>query len=280
MGPRPGRRTTCGVATTCTTGPGARPTMTTGLSRSASTGPSIRTARRSSSSMSAARSSLPLAYVTSMDIAADPHLLDGASALVSLGHDEYWSPPERASVTAARDAGVNLAFLGANAMFRRTRLAATGVGPDRLVICYRTSYLEDPMYGKDNALVTTDWREPPSPEPESSLTGTLYESNPTTADYVVATPDSWIFAGTGVAAGPSFPGRVGAEYDRVNPEIPVQRPIQVLAHSPLPCRAINSFADSAYYTHSSGAGVFNSGTMRWVQAIDGGGEYGIDVAAR
>src|ERR1035437_8136638 len=157
MGPRPGRRTTCGVATTCTTGPGARPTMTTGLSRSASTGPSIRTARRSSS-----------------------------------------------SVTAARDAGVNLAFLGANAMFRRTRLAATGVGPDRLVICYRTSYLEDPMYGKDNALVTNDWRQPPSPEPESSLTGTLYESNPTTADYVVATPDSWIFAGTGVAAGTRF----------------------------------------------------------------------------
>ena len=30
--------------------------------------------------------------MTSMDIAADPHLLDGASALISLGHDEYWTP--------------------------------------------------------------------------------------------------------------------------------------------------------------------------------------------
>ena len=55
---------------------------------------------------------LNLAYVTSMDIAADPHLLDGASALLSLGHDEYWTPEERANVTAARNAGVNLAFLG------------------------------------------------------------------------------------------------------------------------------------------------------------------------
>ena len=35
---------------------------------------------------------LDLAYVTSMDIDADPHLLDGASALVSMGHDEYWTP--------------------------------------------------------------------------------------------------------------------------------------------------------------------------------------------
>ena len=53
----------------------------------------------------AERSGLPLAYVTSMDIDGDPHLLDGASALICPGHDEYWSPPERANVTAARDAG-------------------------------------------------------------------------------------------------------------------------------------------------------------------------------
>ena len=71
---------------------------------------------------------LDLAYVTSMDIDADPHLLDGASALVSMGHDEYWTPAERANVTAARDSGVNLAFLGANAMFRRTRLQSTTLG--------------------------------------------------------------------------------------------------------------------------------------------------------
>jgi hypothetical protein len=227
----------------------------------------------------AERMNLPLAYVTSMDIAADPQLLNGASALISLGHDEYWTPAERANVTAARDAGVNLAFLGANAMFRRTRLASTALGENRLVICYRTSYTEDPMYGRDNSLVTTDWREPPYPDPESSLTGTLYESNPTTADYVVVTPSSWIFAGTGVAKGTSFPGLVGTEYDRVNPGAPVQRPIQVLSHSPLTCRGINSYSDSAYYTHASGAGVFNSGTMRWVQAITGGHQYGITPAA-
>ena len=32
---------------------------------------------------------LPLAYTTGMDIAADQQLLDGASALISGGHDEY-----------------------------------------------------------------------------------------------------------------------------------------------------------------------------------------------
>jgi hypothetical protein len=223
----------------------------------------------------AERMGLPLAYVTSMDIAAHRHLLDGASALVSLGHDEYWCPPERAHVTAARDAGVNLAFLGANAMFRRTRLAPARLGSDRLVICYKTSYLEDPMYGKDNALVTSDWREPPDPDPESSLTGTLYESNPTTADFVVVSPRAWLFRGTGVRKGSRFRGLVGAEYDRVNPGYHVERPIQILSHSRLTCRGIRSFADSAYYTHHGGAGVFNAGTMRWVESFGGRNNFGI-----
>jgi hypothetical protein len=221
---------------------------------------------------------LDLAYVTSMDIASDPHLLDGASALVSMGHDEYWTPAERANVTAARNNGVNLAFLGANAMFRRTRLAATSLGGARSVICYKTSYPEDPMYGVDNAAVTSDWREPPDPAPESSLIGTIYEGYPVNAAYVVHSPDSWVFAGTGVSAGASFPNLVGIEYDRVNPAYPVERPIEVLSHSPLTCGGASSYSDSAYYTHAGGAGVFNCGTMRWVEAIYGDAPHGVTGA--
>ena len=215
---------------------------------------------------------LPLAYATSMDIAADPALLDGAAALISPGHDEYWSPAERASVTAARDAGMNIAFLGANAMFRRTRLE------DRLIVCYKTSYARDPMYGVNDTLVTSDWREPPKPDPESTLIGTTYEGYPVDASYVVTAPESWVFAGTGVRAGASFPHLVGVEYDRVNPAYPVPRPIQVLSHSPLTCQGARSYGDSAYYTHSGGAGVFNSGTMRWVEAIYGDQPHGIGGA--
>src|SRR5262249_60048677 len=109
--------------------------------------------------MTLQKGGLDLAYVTSMDIAADPRLLDGASALVSMGHDEYWTPQERANVTAARDKGVNLAFFGANALFRRTRLQPTAVGEAREVVCYKTAYPQDPVYGKDPTEVTSDWRD-------------------------------------------------------------------------------------------------------------------------
>jgi hypothetical protein len=162
-------------------------------------------------------------------------------------------------------------------MFRRIRLAGTPLGDARLVVCYKTSYQRDPLYGKDNGLVTNDYREPPDPQPESAVTGVLYESNPVDAAYVVASPDSWLFQGTGVRAGTRLPGLVGIEYDRVNPGYPVPRPIEVVAHSPLTCRGVNSYADSAYYTHPGGAGVFAAGTMRWVRSLTGNIGFGITM---
>jgi hypothetical protein len=218
---------------------------------------------------------LDLAYVTSMDIAADPHLLDGASALISMGHDEYWTPQERANVTAARDKGVNLAFFGANALFRRTRLEPTALGAARQVVCYKSDYHADPAYAADQSEVTSDWREPPNSDPESSLIGTIYEGYPVDAPFVVSAAGSWVYRGTGVPDGASFPHLVGVEYDRVDPAYPVQRPIEVLSHSPLTCHGVASHGDSAYYTHAGGAGVYNSGTMRWVEAIYGDQPHGI-----
>lgn len=216
------------------------------------------------------RLGLPVAHTTSMELDADPRLATAAKAVITLGHDEYWTQSMRDHVTQARDRGVNVAFLGANACFRRIRLDRSALGSARRVVCYKTDYTKDPMYGRDNAIVTNDWREPPDPRPESTLTGTLYEAYPANAAYVVAEPSAWVFAGTGVKAGDRFGDLVGPEYDRVNPDAPLQRPMTVLSHSKLICKGVNSFSDSAYYNHpSSGAGVINVGTMRWVEAMTG-----------
>lgn len=226
----------------------------------------------------AERLGLPLAYVTSMDVDREPQLLRGAHGVVSLGHDEYWTPAMRERVTAARDAGTNVAFLGANACFRRIRLEPTSAGERRLVVCYKTDWPKDPLYGKDDAAVTTDWREPPHARPENSLTGTLYESNPTDAAYVVAEPGHWLFEGTGARRGTRFANLVGTEYDRVNSGALTPRPIEIIAHSKLVCRGVRTFSDSAYYTTPHGAGVFNTGTMRWVESLTGNGAHGIPPA--
>jgi hypothetical protein len=214
----------------------------------------------------AERTGVPLAYETDVDIDEHPGLLAGARAVISLGHDEYYSAAMRHAILAARGAGTNLAFLGANAMYRHIRFASSALGPDRLEVAYKVARL-DPEYGRDNAATTQDWRDPPVPRPESAITGVLYECNPVNSAYVVYDPHSWIFAGTGVRAGTSFRGLVGPEYDRVNPTVRIPRPIEVLAHSPVRCDGRRTAADTAYYTARSGAGVFASGTMRWVCAM-------------
>jgi hypothetical protein len=155
---------------------------------------------------------------------------------------------------------------GANAIYRHIRFASSPLGPARVIICYKVAGL-DPMHGRRGAQTTQDWRDPPDPRPESVLTGVFYECNPVSVPYVVYDPGIWIFAGTGVRKGASFPGLVGPEYDRVNPAVPFPRPLEVLAHSPLSCGGIRSYSDSAYYTVRGGAGVFASGTMRWVCAM-------------
>jgi hypothetical protein len=221
----------------------------------------------------AERLGLCLAYATDVDLHAVPHLLSGAAAVVTLSHDEYWSSAMRTAVTKARDAGVNVAFLGSNAVFRHIRFASSRFGPDRLEIGYKR--LSDPLYGHNNSEVTVDWREPPVPRPESTLTGVFYECNPVNADMVITDPSSWLFANTPARRGLHLPHAVGPEYDRVNPAVPTPSTIEVLTHSPVRCRGVGSYSDSAYYTVSSGAGVFASGTNWFIRALPEAGGSGV-----
>jgi hypothetical protein len=210
----------------------------------------------------AERLGLPLAYLSSVDLDLDPHVLDGARAVVSEAHDEYWSPAMRAVLTRARDQGVNLAFFGANEVYRRIRLGASPLGPDRIEVNYRNPR-EDPLYGTNNALVTANWPAPPAADPESSLTGQVYAcATPRTA-MVVTDPQGWIWAGTGAGPGMRLPGLIGKEFDTVDMSQPTPRPIEILARSPQTCagRAVSS--DVTYYVAAGGAGVINVGTEGW-----------------
>ena len=215
------------------------------------------------------RAGLDATYWTDVDLHQHPELLLRHRALLSLGHDEYWSTAMRRGATLARDHGVNLAFLGANAVFRHIRLQPSPLGPDREEVNYKpASARADPDWRRDPKEVTTDWREPPVHQPESALLGELYECNPALADGVVVEPDSWLLAGTGLDAGSRLPNLVGPEYDRVTLTFPTPRGVELVLHSPLRCRYHSSFSDVTYYTAPSGAGVVDTGTSSWVCQID------------
>jgi hypothetical protein len=215
------------------------------------------------------RLGLDVTYWTNIDLHRHPEQLLAHRGLVSLGHDEYWSTRMRRGAEAARGHGVNLAFLGANAVYRHIRLRPSPTGPHRQQVNYKPwSVGDDPAWKTDPSQVTTDWRRPPLNNPESRLLGAQYECNPTHAPGVVVQPSSWLFARTGVRAGTILPGLIGDEYDRVQPDAPRPPRVEVLLHSPLQCLGASvrgpSFADTTYYTAASGAGVFNAATSSWV----------------
>src|SRR5262249_55937644 len=60
-------------------------------------------------------------YTTGLDSDRRGALIKQHKAFLSIGHDEYWSAQQRASVESARDAGVHLAFLSGNEVFWKTR---------------------------------------------------------------------------------------------------------------------------------------------------------------
>ncbi|HLY83918.1 MAG TPA: N,N-dimethylformamidase beta subunit family domain-containing protein, partial [Acidimicrobiales bacterium] len=210
---------------------------------------------------------LDVTYVTDTDVHEQPQALQRHRAVFSMGHDEYYSMAMRQALEQARDHGVNLAFLGANAMFRHIRFQSSPLGPDRHEVNYRIAH-DDPLYGVDNADVTVDWRDPPNNQPEGAIIGDFYQCNPVRADMVVTDPSNWLFAGTGAYQGQRLAGVVGSEYDRYDPTSAHPDNVEILTHSPLTCRGKPDYSDATYYTAASHAGVFASGTIDLVGFLD------------
>lgn len=207
------------------------------------------------------RHGLDVTYWTDIDLDQRPQLLARRGALLSLGHDEYWSATMYTTALAARDAGVNLAFFGANACYRHIRLDPGPNGPARRQVCYKIAS-EDPLYGVDNAAVTSNWYAPPDPRPESRLTGAMYIGFPADAGFQAG--PTWLFAGSGMTTGDSLTGLVGSEFDGVDLTLPFPPQLDVLAHSPLVCRGAPGHSDATWYTVPGGGGVFDSGTALWI----------------
>jgi hypothetical protein len=209
---------------------------------------------------------LDITYVTDIDLDQQPDLALRHRAVLSLGHDEYYTTKMYDALEAARDHGVNLAFFGANAVYRRIRLEPGADGtPGRRMVNYRS--VKDPAVKSDPKDATVDWRDPPLLRPEVRLIGIMYECA-ATGSMTIVDPENWVFEGTHVRRGAVMRGLIGSEYDRVYPGRGAPKNLEVLSHSFIDCRGRPSYANSSYYSAPSGAGVFATGTIKWVCAID------------
>lgn len=216
-----------------------------------------------------------IVYTTDIDTHANPDRLLSVKGFISAGHDEYWTAQMYEGVQAARDRGVNLAFLGGNDIYWQIRLEQSSTHqPNRIVTCYRSAQA-DPT--TNPRLRTVKWRN--LGRPEQMLIGVEWANG---ADYVpgkgfpfvVTNSSHWIFAHTGLTDGAQIPDVVGQEWDTLTTRIPLPPHLQytIVAKSELQGGFEYPYyptsVTSVVYQALSGAWVFAAGTVIWGHAVD------------
>ena len=241
------------------------------------------------------RNGVDVSYTTDIDVSTGTTVLTNHKAFLSVGHDEYWSLPERTNVKSARDAGVNMMFLSGNEVYWHTRLEPSIDGTstaNRTLVCYKDTWEPSPI--DPSAEGTSTWRDPRfkvapnASNPENGLTGTLYMSNNTDLAITVSSAEgrSRLWRNSTVASlatGASAtlaPHTVGYESDEDLDN--GSRPAGLMRLSTTTGATQQEVQDVAGYkvapgttTHSltlyraaSGALVFGAGTIQWGWGLD------------
>ena len=121
-----------------------------------------------------------VSYISGMDTATNGSLLLNHKIFMDVGHDEYWTDSQVANVQAARNAGVNLAFMSGNEIFWQTRFEpsiAGGITANRTLVSYKDSHFQtvvDPNgTGTGTFEAPTNWGG--AGMPTNALTGTNFQ---------------------------------------------------------------------------------------------------------
>ena len=221
-----------------------------------------------------------MTYIADFDLDAPTVAINTYKLTVFSGHMEYWSTRMRVTATSARDAGVSLAFFGANDIYWHVRLAASPLGSDRMVVCYKSAQL-DPLTAYQPQEATVRWRDAPLSLPEQSLLGAAYGGGITGfATLTLATGSAPFLSGSSLSAGSGLPDLIGGEYDRVYPNDEPAH-VQIIATSTLTCIPTSlcpasgiDTANATIYTAPSGSLVFDAGTFQWSWGLSDGSVEG------
>jgi hypothetical protein len=220
------------------------------------------------------REEYDVSYGTNVDLHERGELLRRHKAVLSVGHDEYYTQKMFDNLEAARDRGINLGFLGANNIYWQGRFEPSSTGvPNRVFVVYKNQEI-DPV--ADPRLKTIRWRD--TGRPEQTLIGIQYTGatsiNPNSGEFspfVAQNTDSWPYFKSNLKDGDEVRGIIGYEMDRLfteNPDypLPVSTSYTTLGRSVFEDAdegGKDDYSEASIYRAPSGAWVFASGTMSW-----------------
>jgi methionine-rich copper-binding protein CopC len=221
-------------------------------------------------------------------------LIEQHKVLLKSGHDEYWTASEVANVTAARNAGVNMAFFTGNEVYWKTRFAPDAAGEaNRTLITYKETLDSAQTDPSDPPTWTGAWYDPRfSPpadggRPQNALTGQLWTVNAGTSAITVPSQYAALRFWRNTAVASLQPGQtatlanetLGYEWDQdVDNGF---RPAGEFGLSSTTMTAPSVVTDYqedlaaetlthhlTLYRASSGALVFGAGTVQWAWGLN------------
>ncbi|MGE5401163.1 MAG: N,N-dimethylformamidase beta subunit family domain-containing protein [Ignavibacteriales bacterium] len=235
---------------------------------------------------------------STMDVHKDPKFLDNYDVLIVAGHDEYYSRPERMNMERFINRGGRHISLSGNTCWWQVRMEDN----DNTMVCYKSN-TRDPLVGKADSLVTTNWYMPPLNYPETIFLGATFLNAGYVndihhylinwahgyGDYGVWNSQHWIYNNTGLKDGDEF-GRlpndsstaiVGYEVDaalfQYRDGIPVvtgtdMTPTNYRILGTSPCEAA-SYTKGLPVTmglmvNPKGGAVFNSASINWTLGLE------------
>jgi hypothetical protein len=234
-----------------------------------------------------------VSYISGVDASRNGALLLNHRIYTSVGHDEYWTGDQRENVEAARDAGVNLAFMSGNEVYWKARLAASPVSgdADRTLVVHKETR-EGPIDPSEEW--TGTWRDltfagaTDGGRPENALTGTAFQVDSYRADAITipyGQSKLRIWRDTSVAS--TQPGQtatlvknyLGYEWDEAPDNGARPNGLVKLSTTTLPVTqylmdfgnyvgANNATHNLTLYRAPSGALVFGAGTVYWSWGLD------------
>jgi hypothetical protein len=237
-----------------------------------------------------------VSYTDGASVAQDTGgaILSQHKVFMSTGHDEYWSGPEVANVTAARGKGVSLGFFSGNEVYWKTRWAADAAGmPYRTMVVYKESLDSAQTDPADPATWTGEWADPRfSPpgdggRPQNALSGQLWTVNEGT--YAIQVPSQYaklrFWRNTSVAslaAGQTAtlaPETLGYEWDQdidngfrpaglIDMSATTETPPSVTEDYQQDLGALSATHHLTFYRAGSGALVFGAGTVQWAWGLE------------
>ena len=248
-----------------------------------------------------------VSYFTGVDSDRRGNLISNHKALLSIGHDEYWSGGQRANVESARNAGVHLAFFSGNEVFWKTRWenSIDGSGTTyRTLVCYKETHANAVIDPQDPPTWTGTWRDPRfSPpadggRPENELTGTIFTVNGPRNDAIkVPEADGKMRFWRNTTVATLTPGAVatlagstlGYEWDEdldngfrppglVRLSSTTINGVQLLQDYGSTYAAGTATHRLTLYKHGSGALVFGAGTVQWSWGLDSNHDRGSNPA--